>query len=201
MTGKIRMVCRENITNRLRLNQYVAKSAMVKLSKKAEKQICWTGIDSTIAEEDVDSGLCVFIAKFIVADTAIAFHTMVASSAQNNENNMNDVNHDNSSNPNTAKPSMMNKENDSISNYEIAISMSKLEQVNRDLRQDNDKLQQSNGDLQREIERLKSKAQKESLDHMEAIKTLNSFTQSLQAENTRLSTENSELNEECKETK
>eukprot|EP01084_Bolivina_argentea_P041253 76117_1 len=55
--------------------------------------------------------------------------------------------------------------------------------------------------LRHENEELKSKAQKATMDHMEAIKSLNSFTQSLQSENKRLQTENSELNEECKETK
>eukprot|EP01083_Nonionella_stella_P110405 322993_1 len=86
--GKIRMVCRENITNKLRLNQYVATPTMVAVSKKTEKQISWTGVDSTIAEEDKDDtkGLCMFIAKFVAEDTATAFHAMVASSAQNNEN-------------------------------------------------------------------------------------------------------------------
>eukprot|EP01083_Nonionella_stella_P235745 828650_1 len=200
-TGKIRMVCRENITNKLRLNQNVATSLIVALSKKSEKQISWRGMDSTIAEEDENDAPCMFIAKFAEEDTAEAFHNMIASSAQNNENNMSNMEHDNPSNRTKAKPSMMSKENDSFSNYEIAISMSKLEQINRDLRQDNDKLQRTNGDLRQEIERLKSKAQKESLDHMDTIKTLDSFTQSLQAENKRLKTENSDLNEECKETK
>eukprot|EP01083_Nonionella_stella_P015073 42191_1 len=200
-TGKIRMVCRENITNKLRLNQNVAPSLIVALSKKSEKQISWRGMDSTIAEEDENDAPCMFIAKFAEEDTAEAFHNMIASSAQNNENNMSNMEHDNPSNRTKAKPSMMSKENDSFSNYEIAISMSKLEQINRDLRQDNDKLQRTNGDLRQEIERLKSKAQKESLDHMDTIKTLDSFTQSLQAENKRLKTENSDLNEECKETK
>eukprot|EP01083_Nonionella_stella_P114496 338614_1 len=52
---------------------------------------------------------------------------------------------------------------------------------------------------QEENEELKSKAQKATMDHMEAIKSLDAFTQSLQTEMTRLRTENSELNEECKE--
>eukprot|EP01083_Nonionella_stella_P180280 642383_1 len=87
-TEKIRMVCREHITNKLRLNQYVATPSIAKLSNKTEKQIMWTGMDSTIAEEDQDEkkGLCMFIAKFVDEDTATAFRAMITSSAQNNEN-------------------------------------------------------------------------------------------------------------------
>eukprot|EP01083_Nonionella_stella_P066279 174409_1 len=94
----------------------------------------------------------------------------------------------------------------------------------------------SNRHLRHENERLKSKVQKTTIDHVEALKSLDSFTKSLQAEIarlrqehlevqkeneqlkttaekarmdhveamteiTRLRTENSELNEECKETK
>eukprot|EP01083_Nonionella_stella_P182077 654085_1 len=82
-----------------------------------------------------------------------------------------------------------------------ALQVEALEQINGDLRQAKDKLQHIIGDLRHENERLKSKAQKASIDHMEAIKTLDSFTQSLQAENKRLEAENSKMNEECKETK
>eukprot|EP01083_Nonionella_stella_P260392 887931_1 len=82
-----------------------------------------------------------------------------------------------------------------------ALQVEALEQINGDLRQAKDKLQHIIGDLRHENERLKSKAQKASIDHMEAIKSLDSFTQSLQAENIRLQAESSELNEEYKETK
>eukprot|EP01083_Nonionella_stella_P054259 143294_1 len=49
-------------------------------------------------------------------------------------------------------------------------------------------------------ERLKSKSEKAIIDHMEAIKSLNSFTQSLQTQIARLQIENTRLKEEEKET-
>merc|ERR1712154_210974 len=85
-TGKIRVVCRENITNKLRLNQLVANKQMANIEKKSEKQVSWSGVDLTIAEEDGDdnSGFCMFAAKFADAETGSAFYEFFVSASDNN---------------------------------------------------------------------------------------------------------------------
>eukprot|EP00486_Rosalina_sp_Unknown_P015649 CAMPEP_0201595086 /NCGR_PEP_ID=MMETSP0190_2-20130828/192206_1 /ASSEMBLY_ACC=CAM_ASM_000263 /TAXON_ID=37353 /ORGANISM="Rosalina sp." /LENGTH=1189 /DNA_ID=CAMNT_0048054955 /DNA_START=1369 /DNA_END=4938 /DNA_ORIENTATION=+ len=83
-SGKIRIVCREDITNKLRLNQWIDKS-IAKIDKKAAKQIGWHGVDSTIAAEDESNGLCSFAAKFRDGESADAFMKLLETSAENNE--------------------------------------------------------------------------------------------------------------------
>ena len=88
-TGKIRLVCRETMTNKLRLNQWI-DSKIANIEKKNEKSIQWTAIDASIADEDnedvVDdecksSGFCMFAAKFNdkeVADSFVKFFKLQA---------------------------------------------------------------------------------------------------------------------------
>eukprot|EP01083_Nonionella_stella_P066102 173835_1 len=55
--------------------------------------------------------------------------------------------------------------------------------------------------LRNKYEKRKSKAQTTRTVHMEAMRSLDELTQSLQTDNKRLQSENSELREECKESK
>ena len=53
-SGKIRIVAREQITNKLRLNQLVANQGVLNIDRKSDKQISWSGFDVTIEAEDED---------------------------------------------------------------------------------------------------------------------------------------------------
>merc|ERR1712228_853293 len=88
-SGKIRIVARENITSKLRMNQNVAGMALLNIERKSKKQISWSGFDLTIEAEDDDDekkGFCMFAAKFPDEETADAFEAFMKSSSQNNEN-------------------------------------------------------------------------------------------------------------------
>ena len=86
LSGKIRIVCRENITNKLRLNHLI-DGELAKLEKKSEKQVGWSANDMTIAaeEEDETKGFCPFAAKFKNAETCDEFIERFNKFAQNNK--------------------------------------------------------------------------------------------------------------------
>eukprot|EP00484_Ammonia_sp_Unknown_P030868 CAMPEP_0197052562 /NCGR_PEP_ID=MMETSP1384-20130603/27022_1 /TAXON_ID=29189 /ORGANISM="Ammonia sp." /LENGTH=918 /DNA_ID=CAMNT_0042485323 /DNA_START=24 /DNA_END=2780 /DNA_ORIENTATION=- len=76
-TKAIRLVCREEITNKLRLNQYV-NNDIADIAKKAEKQVQWVAVDATIAVEEQQAavgndGCCLFAAKFLDDESADSF--------------------------------------------------------------------------------------------------------------------------------
>merc|ERR1712129_240604 len=87
-SGKIRIVTREQITNKLRLNQLVASKAVLNIDRKSEKQISWSAFDVSIEAEDDDGkkGFCMFAAKFADKETADAFEVFINSATENNEN-------------------------------------------------------------------------------------------------------------------
>jgi len=85
-SGKVRLVCRENITNKLRLNQLLEES-IAGIKKMNEKQVSWRAVDVTIAAEDGDddkNGFSQFAAKFPDGQTADAFVELFTSMAENN---------------------------------------------------------------------------------------------------------------------
>jgi len=86
-SGKIRIVARENVTNKLRLNQLVAPKGVLNMDRKSDKQITWSGFDMTIEEEDGDEkgGFCMFAAKFAEKEIADAFTAFIITCSENNE--------------------------------------------------------------------------------------------------------------------
>jgi len=86
VSGKIRIVCREAITNKLRLNQIVNTKQLGEPVKMSAKQTSWIAQDVTIEAEDDDDkqGVCKFACKFIDEDTATNFTKMFISSGENN---------------------------------------------------------------------------------------------------------------------
>merc|ERR1712173_198163 len=87
-SGKIRIVTREQITSKLRLNQLVAPQAVLNIDRKSDKQISWSGFDVTIEAEDDNGnkGFCMFAAKFPEKEIADEFEAFILSASQNNEN-------------------------------------------------------------------------------------------------------------------
>jgi len=85
-SGKIRIVCRENVTSKLRLNQIVDTKQLGEVIKMSAKQSSWVARDVTIEAEDEDElqGVCKFACKFINAETATEFVKMFTSSGENN---------------------------------------------------------------------------------------------------------------------
>jgi len=79
-------VCRENVTNKLRLNQIVDTKQLGEVIKMSAKQSSWVARDVTIEAEDEDElqGVCKFACKFINAETATEFVKMFTSSGENN---------------------------------------------------------------------------------------------------------------------
>jgi len=86
VSGRIRIVCRENVTNKLRLNQIVDTKVLGAVSKMSAKQASWVARDVTIEAEDEDEsqGVCKFACKFIDEETADKFVKMFTSSGENN---------------------------------------------------------------------------------------------------------------------
>eukprot|EP00485_Elphidium_margaritaceum_P018230 CAMPEP_0202726168 /NCGR_PEP_ID=MMETSP1385-20130828/184470_1 /ASSEMBLY_ACC=CAM_ASM_000861 /TAXON_ID=933848 /ORGANISM="Elphidium margaritaceum" /LENGTH=1792 /DNA_ID=CAMNT_0049392381 /DNA_START=175 /DNA_END=5554 /DNA_ORIENTATION=+ len=82
-TGQVRIVCRENVTSKLSLNQLVTMNFGA-IEQKTPKQLQWKAIDCTIAEEDDKEGFCMFAAKFKESETAEEFSNLWTKFAQNN---------------------------------------------------------------------------------------------------------------------
>ena len=74
----------EDVTNKLRLNQWI-NSSIADIQKKTDKQVSWSAIDATIAEEDESNGLCTFAAKFKTSDIADNFVEFFKLQGANNE--------------------------------------------------------------------------------------------------------------------
>merc|ERR1712129_249853 len=73
--GKIRIVSRENITNKLRMNQFVPKADVAAFQLKQQRAYSWNAYDASIAmeEEDEDKGFCAWTIKFETQEIAEAF--------------------------------------------------------------------------------------------------------------------------------
>jgi len=74
-TGSVRMISREHITNKLRMNQMVYPEEEASFTKKNAKMYSWTAFDATIAaeEEDVNKGQSAWLIKFSTEDLANEF--------------------------------------------------------------------------------------------------------------------------------
>jgi len=86
VSDRIRIVSRESVTNKVRLNQIVDTKVLGAVSKMSAKQASWVARDVTIEAEDDDEsqGVCKFACKFIDEETADKFVKMFASSGENN---------------------------------------------------------------------------------------------------------------------
>lgn len=84
--GKVRVICRENVTRKLRMNHFVAAPDIAKVTKKSDTFVQWNGLDDTIEAEDEDdgNGYCMFLCKFKDADTAQSFYDLLTSLSENN---------------------------------------------------------------------------------------------------------------------
>jgi len=85
--GKVRVICRENVTQKLRLNHFLPASKLANVKLRGDKFVQWSGFDTTIHAEDEDdnNGFCMFNCKFRDAETAKAFHDLMVESIENNE--------------------------------------------------------------------------------------------------------------------
>ncbi|ETO00831.1 hypothetical protein RFI_36609, partial [Reticulomyxa filosa] len=83
-SGKIRMICRENLTEKLRLNQFVPID--IKLIEKGEISCQWgPSIDETIAQEEFNQGLSQWAIKFETLETCKKFQEMLRCESENNK--------------------------------------------------------------------------------------------------------------------
>ncbi|ETO08896.1 hypothetical protein RFI_28490, partial [Reticulomyxa filosa] len=83
-SGKIRMICRENLTEKLRLNQFVPID--IKLIEKDEISCQWgPSIDETIAQEEFNQGLSQWAIKFETLETCKKFQEMPRGASENNK--------------------------------------------------------------------------------------------------------------------
>ncbi|ETO12355.1 RAN binding protein 1 [Reticulomyxa filosa] len=76
-TGRLRMICRENLTGKLRLNQNVGKDIVV--TEKPSFHCQWSAFDATIAQENGCQGFSMWLAKFTDVDTSKAFQRVLSS--------------------------------------------------------------------------------------------------------------------------
>jgi len=85
--GRIRVICREAVTQKLRMNHFLPNAETAKALLRGEKFVQWAGFDATILAEDEDDngGFCMFNCRFGDADTAKKFHQMLVESIENNE--------------------------------------------------------------------------------------------------------------------
>ena len=85
--GKVRVICREDVTQKLRLNHFLPQSALASIQLRSEKYVQWSGCDSTIHAEDEDdqAGFCMFNCRFHDAETAKKFYDLLEESVENNE--------------------------------------------------------------------------------------------------------------------
>ena len=85
--GKVRVICRENVTNRLRMNHWIPTSKIANVQLRADKFVQWSGFDTTIHEEDADDNneLCLFNCKFVDVKTAKEFYKALVTCIRNNE--------------------------------------------------------------------------------------------------------------------
>jgi len=85
--GKIRLISRENITEKLRLNHWLPAANMANAQLRSEKFVQWSGFDTTIHAEDEDdnNGFCMFNCKFRDGETAKKFYDVLVESIENNE--------------------------------------------------------------------------------------------------------------------
>ena len=74
-TGAVRMISREHITNKLRMNQMVYPEDKASFTKKTPKMYSWTAFDVTIAteEKDVNKGQSAWLIKFGTEELAMEF--------------------------------------------------------------------------------------------------------------------------------
>ncbi len=82
-TGKTRMVCREQVTNKLRMNQVVQSS--VTLKTRGDKGWSWISVDSCVASEDNSKGMSKWAVKFEEVERAQAFKETFEKAQRNNE--------------------------------------------------------------------------------------------------------------------
>ena len=85
--GKVRLICRENATNKVKMNHRVPSSKIANAQLRAEKFVQWSGFDTTshVKDEDDNNGLYMFNAKFKNANTAVDFYDLLVESIENNE--------------------------------------------------------------------------------------------------------------------
>ena len=85
--GKVRVICREKVTNVLRMNHCLPHSKYAQAKLRSDKMVQWGGFDKTIdaESEDDNNGFCVFICKFMDGETAKKFYDLLSQSIKDNE--------------------------------------------------------------------------------------------------------------------
>ena len=85
--GKVRVICRESVTCKLRMNHWLPASDIANVLLRAEKFVQWNGFDTTIHAEDKDDhyGFCRFNCEFRDGETAQKFYDVLLQSIENNE--------------------------------------------------------------------------------------------------------------------
>ena len=85
--GKVRVICRESATSKLRMNHWLPASKVCNAQLRAKKFVQWSGFDTTIHAEDKDdnNGFCMFNCKFRNGETAKKFYDLLMQSFENNE--------------------------------------------------------------------------------------------------------------------
>ena len=85
--GKVMVVCRENVTNKLRLNHWLPTAKIANALLRSERFVQWSGFDTIIHAEDEDdnNGLCKFNCRCGDGETAQKFYDLLKKSIDNNE--------------------------------------------------------------------------------------------------------------------
>ena len=85
--GKVRVICRESVTSKLRMNHWIPQSSLANAQLRAEKFVQWSGFDTTVHAEDKDdkNGFCMFNCKFRDGETAKKFYDLLLESIDNNQ--------------------------------------------------------------------------------------------------------------------
>ena len=85
--GKVRVICRENVTQKLRLNHFLPQSKLVNATLRRDNFVQWSGCDAVIYAEDgaFNNGYCMFGCRFYDGETAKAFFDLLKESVKNNE--------------------------------------------------------------------------------------------------------------------
>ncbi|ETO09572.1 Ran GTPase binding protein [Reticulomyxa filosa] len=83
-TGKIRIICRENLTGKLRMNQFVSNSPNV---KELSPQSCKWGpcVDDSIAQEENNQGVSLWAVKFAAPELCKQFQSALSEAAEKNK--------------------------------------------------------------------------------------------------------------------
>ena len=82
--GKVRVICRESLTNRLILNHWLPEWRIANVQLRADKFVHWSGLDSTIRAGD-KNGFSSFNCEFRNGETAKKFYGLLMESIENNE--------------------------------------------------------------------------------------------------------------------